>query len=47
MSNIEAMCEHNKKEAAAVGRKDLVRVGISLILFIVHMSLVASRHLST
>lgn len=26
VNNIEAMCEHNKKEAAAVGRKDLVRL---------------------
>ncbi|XP_060605076.1 GATOR complex protein WDR59-like isoform X4 [Ruditapes philippinarum] len=26
VTNIESMCEHNKKEAAAVGRKDLVRL---------------------
>ncbi|XP_053401808.1 GATOR complex protein WDR59-like isoform X3 [Mercenaria mercenaria] len=26
VNNIEGMCEHNKKEAAAVGRKDLVRL---------------------
>ena len=28
VTDIDNMCEHNKKEAAAVGRKDLVRVGI-------------------